>query len=319
MKKISFIIPMYNAGEYVGNCINSIYNQGFTEEEFEIIVVDDGSVDDGSDIVQRYDKVKYIYQENRGQASARNVGLEHAAGLYVCFVDSDDALVPNSLGLVLRKAMEVNLEMLTYDMLIGGSEIACGEDLSKIVSGSEYIENNNYNNGPWWYVVRKDCIGDLRFVEGRYGEDGMFTMELLMKVKRVAHVDRHCYYYIRRDGSTTTRRDVSHMKKMVDDYLFVYHYMKHLVEKYRHNLSDRAMKRCLERSESYLFFLLVRLLRIPNSANLIKETVKKMGGAYPIKRLNKRDYPGVTYSVMHIIVNRPWLMILVNSMCNFLK
>ena len=73
MKKISFIIPMYNAGSYIGDCINSILSQNLAKEDFEIIVVDDGSVDKGKDVVLSFDNIKYFYQENKGQAAARNV------------------------------------------------------------------------------------------------------------------------------------------------------------------------------------------------------------------------------------------------------
>ena len=321
MKKISFIIPMYNAGKFIGDCLKSIFDQGLEEEDFEVIVVDDGSIDDGKDIVKQFDSVKYFYQENGGQASARNVGLSRALGQYVCFVDSDDMLVPNSIGVVLQKAIEHELDMLTYDMASQYDKVVSGERLSKMVSGVEYISNNNYNNGPWWYIVKRECVDDLRFVEGRYGEDGMFTMELLMRVKRVAHIDRHCYLYIRREGSTTTRKDEAHMKKMIADYMFVYHHMHGLIEKYRSSLNNGAIIRCTERSESYLFFLLVRLLRFPNGGSLIKETLSAMKkeGIYPIKRMNREEYPGVQYVVIHFIVNHPWLLMCTNKIYQILK
>ena len=312
---------MYNAGKYVGDCLRSILNQGLSCEDFEIIVVDDGSTDNGKDIVKQFNIVKYTYQENRGQSSARNVGLAQATGQYVCFVDSDDMLVPNSIGVVLEKAIEYNLDMLTYDMATQYDKVVSGEGLSGIASGAEYLSKNNYNNGPWWYIAKRESIGDLRFVEGRYGEDGMFTMELLMKVKRVAYMNRHCYYYIRREGSTTTRKDETHMRKMISDYLFVYYYMQNLIEKYRSSLNSDAIIRCTERSESYLFFLLVRLGRFPKGCSLIKETlsVMKNKGIYPVQGLNKKDYPGITFEIMHFVINRPWLLICANKVYSMLK
>lgn len=313
---------MYNAGKYVGDCLRSILNQGLSYNDFEIIVIDDGSSDDGKDIVRGFkERVNYIYQENRGQSSARNIGLEYASGQYICFVDSDDMLVSNSIKTVLEKAIEMDVDMLTYDMASQYEEVECGESISKIVTGPEYISNNNYNNGPCWYIVKKNSIGDLRFVEGRFGEDGMFTMELLMKIKRVAHMNRHCYYYIRRQGSTTTRKDESHMRKMISDYLFVYHYMQQLIKQYRESLSASAVRRCEQRSETYLFFLLVRLLRFPDGAPLIKKTIREMRelGIYPVKKLNKVNYPGLKFNIIYYIINRPYLLISVNWIYGLLK
>lgn len=312
---------MYNAGKFIGDCIRSIFNQNLAEEDFEIIVIDDGSTDDSKDIVKQFASVKYFYQENRGQSSARNVGIAKATGQYLCFIDADDMLFPNSLGLVIEKAIEHNLEMVAYNMASQYDKIVSGEVLSEIVSGAEYISKNNYNNGPCWYVVKRESVGDLRFVEGRYGEDGMFTMELLMGIKRVAHIDRHCYLYIRREGSTTTRKDEAHMKKMIADYMFVYHHMQGLIQKYRSSLNSGAIVRCTERSESYLFFLLVRLLRFPNGGPLIKGTLSAMKkeGIYPIKRLNRKEYPGLQFTMIHFIVNHPWLLICTNKIYTMFK
>ena len=312
---------MYNAGKFIGDCLKSIFDQGLEEEDFEVIVVDDGSIDDGKDIVKQFDSVKYFYQENGGQASARNVGLSRALGQYVCFVDSDDMLVPNSIGVVLQKAIEHELDMLTYDFYCVENNSKDDNCMSDIISGEMYIGNNNYSNAPWWYIAKRESIGGLRFVEGRYVEDAMFTMELLMKVKRVAHINRCCYHNIVREGSTMTRKDESHMRKMIADYLFCYHYMQDLIKQYRVSLSSDSLNRCEGRSESFLFFLLIRLMRYPNGHDLIKEVVDEMKkeGLYPVNRLSKKDYPGFVFSAMHFVVNRPWLLIGLNRIYNILK
>ena len=321
MKKISFIIPMYNAGSYIGDCINSILSQNLAKEDFEIIVVDDGSVDKGKDVVLSFDNIKYFYQENKGQAAARNVGLTKAEGEYIWFVDADDMLVPNSIDLVLYKAIEYDLEMVTFNVVSKEEQVVNGDSLSEIITGVQYLERNNYPNGPCWYIVKRKCLDELRFVEGRYVEDAMFTMELLIRVKSIAHIDRCCYFYVIHEGSTQTRKDESHMKKMIADYLFVFHHMQGLIKRYRSSLSDKAVTRCEQRSESFLFFLLVRLLRFVSGRTFIKETISTMRaeGAYPIKRLNKEDYPGFKFVLIHFIVNHPLLLICANRICRLLR
>lgn len=95
---ISVIIDTYNYGRFIEKAIDSAINQNFPKNDFEIIVVDDGSTDGTQKIVKKYkDKIKYIYKENRGQASAFNVGFENANGQAIVFLDSDDYYSSNKL------------------------------------------------------------------------------------------------------------------------------------------------------------------------------------------------------------------------------
>ena len=98
MSRVSVIVPVYNAKDYIIRCIDSILEQTF--KDIELILIDDGSTDGSELICDRYksnNTVKVIHQENRGVSSARNRGLEVATGTYVAFVDSDDYLEKNML------------------------------------------------------------------------------------------------------------------------------------------------------------------------------------------------------------------------------
>lgn len=98
MTKVSVIIPAYNGDRYIGKAIDSVLQQSY--HDYEIIVVDDGSSDHTSQIVQSYgSKVQYISQQNQGVAAARNRGLEIAQGEYIAFLDQDDFFLPNKLAL----------------------------------------------------------------------------------------------------------------------------------------------------------------------------------------------------------------------------
>src|SRR5262245_22947148 len=94
--RVSVIIPAYNRADLIGETIESVLNQTF--DDFEIIIVDDGSTDSTSEVVRKFDgPIKYLYQENRGRSCARNRGFEVSVGDYVCFLDSDDVLKPGML------------------------------------------------------------------------------------------------------------------------------------------------------------------------------------------------------------------------------
>ncbi|MCM1139756.1 MAG: glycosyltransferase [Muribaculum sp.] len=90
---------MFNCGAFISRCIDSIRSQGLSENEYEVIVVNDGSVDDGPEIVSgycdKYSNIVLINQHNKGVSAARNLGLKHAHGEWVHFVDADDFLIDN--------------------------------------------------------------------------------------------------------------------------------------------------------------------------------------------------------------------------------
>jgi glycosyltransferase involved in cell wall biosynthesis len=98
---VTVVIPCYNQAHFLGEAIESVLSQGY--KNFEIIVVDDGSTDDTSEVASRYQKVHLIRQENQGLSAARNRGLSESEGEYVVFLDADDRLLPNALEVGVRE------------------------------------------------------------------------------------------------------------------------------------------------------------------------------------------------------------------------
>ena len=111
---VSVIVPVYNIEQYIGKCLDSIIGQ--TLKEIEIIVVDDGSTDDSSRIIDRYartdSRIVAIHKTNGGVVSARNCGIAQATGLYILFVDGDDHLAPDACERLLRKAQATSADMV---------------------------------------------------------------------------------------------------------------------------------------------------------------------------------------------------------------
>src|SRR5215212_9338337 len=97
---VSVIIPCYNQAHFLGEAIESVLSQSY--KNFEIIVVDDGSSDNTSEVASSYEEVRLVRQENRGLSAARNAGITHSEGEYLVFLDADDRLLP--------KALEAGLE-----------------------------------------------------------------------------------------------------------------------------------------------------------------------------------------------------------------
>ena len=318
---LSIIIPMYNVAPYIGICLDSIRRMGLDEAVYEVIVIDDGSTDGGNEVVARYPDVHYVRQENQGLSATRNRGIGMARGKYIWFVDSDDEVGPDSILPVLNFALAHDLDVVTF----GVSNSSASETTASLIPqekdvriyhDSEYLAETDYYNNAWWYLVKRSFIGDLRFHVNRFVEDGMFTMELLMRAHSVAHFPLTCYCYKQRPGSISNDHSEAHEVKLADDYLYSYHQMQALVEQYKNRISPAAADRCLRRSESYLFFMLVRLMRLPHSGKHILRMVERMKGEgiYPIPRIDPTIYKGVKYDLVTVVVNHPRLLQLVNRL-----
>ena len=98
--KVSIVTPCYNHGKYIHEMLDSVFAQTF--QDFEVIVVDDGSTDQTMDIVKAFspEKVQYIYQSNCGRSNARNHAIGLAKGRYIAFLDSDDLYLPERAKLI---------------------------------------------------------------------------------------------------------------------------------------------------------------------------------------------------------------------------
>ena len=115
MTAVSIIVPVYNVEKYLNKCVDSILGQTF--EDFELILVNDGSVDRSPSICRDYadkdGRVRYISQENMGPGRARNVGIEAAGGAYILFVDSDDYIAENMLEILYGNITTSGADMAT--------------------------------------------------------------------------------------------------------------------------------------------------------------------------------------------------------------
>ena len=321
---LSIIVPMYNVRPYIGVCLDSIRKMRLDRGTYEVIVIDDGSSDGGYDVVARYPEVKYVRQLNQGVSATRNRGIGMARGRHVWFVDSDDEVGPDSIKPVLNFALAHDLDVVTFG--ISNSPVSetpaspkpNAKDV-RIYRDSEYLAETDYYNYAWWYLVKRSFLGSQRFHVNRFVEDGMFTMELLMRARRVAHFPLTCYCYIQRPGSIMNDHSEAHEVKLVDDYLYSYHQMQALVEQYKNRISPAAADRCLRRSETYLFFMLVRLMRLPHGGKHIRRMVERLRkeGIYPIPRIDPTIYKGIRYDVATFVVNHPVLTRIANRMITF--
>ncbi len=200
---VSVIVPVYNAEEYVSRCLTSILGQSY--RNIEIIVINDGAKDSSLDICLEFarkdNRIKVLSTENKGAAAARNIGLGVAGGGYIVFVDSDDALESDFVETLLKAA-----ELHSADICICGykkngkncliDEYGKTELITdRRVLGKALIVERRIGVMPWGKLYKRECIGDIRFVEGRTNEDDLFCHQVLSHCATVAKVNLPLYLY----------------------------------------------------------------------------------------------------------------------------
>ena len=214
MKKISIIVPVYNVENYLERCLNSLVKQ--TIDDIEIILINDGSPDNSQKIIDRFkdqypDKIVSIEIENSGVAHARNVGLQHATGEYIGFVDSDDYVDVSMYENLYQKAKEEESDIVmsgytrlwrasSKDYQLGEMELY-GKSLSEspmiLVSGVPYI---------WNKIFSRRMINENKILFNEFGifEDLLFSYQCYLYANRISKCDKALYYYrVRREGSAT--------------------------------------------------------------------------------------------------------------------
>ncbi|MDD6826546.1 MAG: glycosyltransferase family 2 protein [Oscillospiraceae bacterium] len=207
MVKISVSIPVYNAEKYISECIESIINQSFND--WELILVDDGSTDLSGKICKQYalndSRIRYIYQNNTGQSSARNRGIDESKGEYIMFMDADDCLYPNALSICYNKMQNNSVD------------IVCAECKSISEDGTEFgyerpkfperlLNNLEYAKmilchktlcSIWGKLYKSSFIGKNRFMlnADRGGDILFWSMTLPNKYCNILLCDIPIYKY----------------------------------------------------------------------------------------------------------------------------
>lgn len=217
--KISVIIPIYNVGFYLQECVNSVIKQ--TYKNLEIILVDDGSTDECPNIcdtyAKQYSNVKVVHKQNGGLSDARNVGILNSTGDYLLFLDADDFWKDSTA--VQSLVDRINI---THADLLNYSYIKYYEDLKKYINYFENLEplpldfnklesiqylldNNLYIASACNKLIKKSLFedGDLYFVKGIYSEDIDWCLRLLIKAESVDFICDNFYCYRQRSGSIT--------------------------------------------------------------------------------------------------------------------
>ena len=228
MPKISIIVPVYNVERYLVDCIESIRNQSLTD--IEIILVDDGSLDNSGAICDDYalkdDRIKVIHKKNGGLSSARNAGLEVAIGEYIGFVDSDDWVDSEMYGFLYKNAVEKNAEIVACNIAKMGPDGQFenfdkgSKDIlfSRTEGMEELIRNQQLTFSSCNKIYKRKLFMDCRYDEAIILEDMNISYRLLNQANNIFYTARPMYVYRYNDSSILRKK---FNKKRLDEYTVV--------------------------------------------------------------------------------------------------
>lgn len=265
--QFSIVVPVYNAEGYLHQCLDSLLRQGL--DNYEILLVNDGSTDSSLSICKEYaddnSNIKILNQSNQGVCSARNNGLEHATGEWVILVDSDDYLLDNGL----YTAFSAVEKQEDYDIIQYKSSYdfwpkrALTSDVTFKGEGLDLIRESGFVSFCWLCFYRRDFLNDnhIRF-NSKYivGEDQLFVANVFLHNPRTAVVSTDLYRYIVHEDSATTKRDVKHTRRCVEDYLSSFNDILSIAKNVEINGRDCVVKACYKALNSKKMFGFSRML-----------------------------------------------------------
>ena len=293
--RVSIIVPIYNVEKYLRKCVESLLCQDLSPEEYEIILVDDGSPDLCPIICDEYaskhGNIKVVHRENGGLSAARNSGIELAQGKYVQFVDPDDYLEPNVLKTLVQKMDNENLDVLRFNyrnVNRKGQEIHPNKDPRRYVDYSDIVCDGltflNERLGPACYacqfMIRRDLLEGCMFKEGIYFEDMEWTPRVLLKAQRVTSTDFMVYNYLMRAGSITRGVDKEKKRKSLNDRLLLIDSMKEHIQ----NVSDRRWFEGMIAQVTISIVSSVSLYFYPDRKRILKTLLEK--NMFPLSTYN---------------------------------
>lgn len=224
--KISIIVPVYKLELYIDRCIQSIIAQTF--DDWELILVDDGSPDLSGQICDGYSladkRIRVIHKSNGGVSSARNIAIDNASGEWLCFIDGDDFVGPDYLS-------DFNLGNSSIDYFVQGYQVLeekngsikyikpreCGfqSDFDTIFFQGE---KQSLSNSPCFKLYKRSIVTDnsIRFdTRLSYGEDHLFTLNYMMFVNSAYFSSGFSYTYFHRASDSLTTTVVPYTKLML--------------------------------------------------------------------------------------------------------
>ncbi len=296
---LSIIIPIYNAENYLRQCVDSVLSQDF--QDYELWLIDDGSNDSSIDIIKEYAKgdkrIKTAFIKGSGPAIPRNYGMRRAAGEYILFIDSDDYLPVNALSILVKKAMEFpdadfirgNQRILVNDTREAQSVFAEKRSVyaNTIIRGEEFMVNVlDKDYAPIDSLIKTDFLkrNNIEFHEEMIIlEDGPFIIEICSKNPKCVYINEETYVYRLGNPNSVTNSKKSFAK--CESLMKGAEYNAHLMHAFSDIGRQHILNRSVEHSISALFQAVMWTKR--NESKKIFKAVRNLWPKMPKVGINR--------------------------------
>ena len=281
-KKISIMIPAFNAEKNIRRCIESILNEE-KNDEVEIVVVNDFSTDNTLNILneykEKYNNIRVINNEqNYGVSKTRNIGIANSKGEYIIMIDADDYINKGLLKLLIEEIQKEKNDIFRYkavvknDMSKKHPERFNIDNTEEILTGEEAIINwskpQKQYAVPWIYCIKKDIYNDVKFLEGVVHEDFGTIPLLILKAKTIKMLDFIGYNYIKNETGITSLNNENNEVSKAKDYLKQYDFLvENINQIYKDNIITNNTKKFILNEIKY---------RMPEKLRYLKQNRNKI-------------------------------------------
>lgn len=301
----SVIVPIYNIEKYLRRCIDSVLSQTF--DDFELILVDDGSPDNCPLICDDYkskdERIKVIHKENGGLVSARQAGVEICEGEYIFNLDGDDHIAPDALQSAYEIIEKTNADIVSFSYT-EVKESMKGKKVDDILPEGLYVKEDIINKIYPDLLCNENMLSAFYFIWGRaikrelicsiqlsvstkisHGEDVSCVIPCFLKAEKVYVSRKSVYFYTIRGDSLTT----SFKTKQITD---IANTIEHIY-KYSDILPD-GFERQIERYSAFMCFAIIALAAEGNHRKYIKEIKELINNSVHKQKIKKAKFKNIT-------------------------
>ncbi|WP_303317747.1 glycosyltransferase [Flavivirga abyssicola] len=322
---LSIIVPFYNAEACIERCLNSLVNQNLDTDNYEIILINDGSTDNGLNIVEtfkkQYHNINVYSQVNHGLGATRNIGITLAKGEYLYFIDADDYLAFNMLDIILNYQVKFELDLLGFSSLpthkldlFTSKTKELREDIN-VLKGTDFlVKNKHHDLGACWYIIKKDFLlsTGFKFVEGKFFEDVVFTFNIFLRSKRAAFLPIDAHRYVENHTSITNKDTQEHLKKIIEDYTSLVYSLNVLISEIsKENDSNviTIIKNIEFKRSVIIYFMFYKIIKADISIKKTNDILKGFNKlkAYPLNNFIGDQYSQRKFKITAFIFNNKYL------------
>lgn len=268
--RLSIIIPVYNAQDYLSACIDSCLNQSNAEinKDFEIICINDGSKDNSLVILKEYEKkygIRVHDKQNSGVSDTRNIGLSLAKGDYIWFVDSDDCIHPDSF-LMMDNVLKAEIDGFVFEFMPVSQEFSI-KSVSTLKKQS--IQTDLYCasfKNPVCVVTKREYLlkHNIHFKVGMsYGEDTLWAFWCLLYPHNYVYADVVLYYYRQNPNSAMHRKDITSRRKWLSSMMMMLEEYKIVLDNWKPEMLESKYQETTDRFEWSVQNVMFGALRMP--------------------------------------------------------